>query len=204
MASPYLAAVLKRLRDNLNSRWPGRDKTSDGWIGDAAHQGTVSDHNPDPKTGVVRALDIDKDGIHVPSVLASLMIHPSTNYVIHNYRIFRSADRFKPRSYDGANKHTSHIHESIFKTVGAENNRTEFTILLYGTTTWQRLLKQGVTGWEVKELQALLNAYGFSLVLDSVFGPGTDSAVRQFQRAVGIMQDGVVGPITRAYLTPGF
>lgn len=48
------------LRNQINKRWPHRDKASDGWIGDPAHQARVSDHNPDSK-GVVHAIDIDED-----------------------------------------------------------------------------------------------------------------------------------------------
>lgn len=48
------------LRDQVNSRWPNRDKRSDGTKGDSAHAARVSDHNPDSK-GVVHALDIDED-----------------------------------------------------------------------------------------------------------------------------------------------
>ena len=48
------------LRNQVNKRWPKRDKRSDGWIGDKAHAGRQSDHNTDAR-GLVHALDIDAD-----------------------------------------------------------------------------------------------------------------------------------------------
>lgn len=48
------------LRDQINKRWGNRDKRSDGWIGDRAHQARKSDHNPD-KDGWVHAIDIDEN-----------------------------------------------------------------------------------------------------------------------------------------------
>lgn len=60
--SYYLAPSLAVLRAEINARWPGRDKASDGWIGDTAHQSTRSDHNPNSR-GSVNAIDIDEDGI---------------------------------------------------------------------------------------------------------------------------------------------
>ena len=55
-----LVAAGVRLRDQVNKAFPNRDKRSDGWIGDRAHQARKSDHNPDAK-GFVHALDIDAD-----------------------------------------------------------------------------------------------------------------------------------------------
>jgi len=50
----------ERLRDQINKRFPGRDKASDGWIGDRAHSQRKSFHNPDSR-GWVHAIDIDEN-----------------------------------------------------------------------------------------------------------------------------------------------
>lgn len=55
-----LVAAGVKLRNQVNRRWPKRDKRSDGWIGDKAHQARKSDHNPD-RRGFVHAIDIDAD-----------------------------------------------------------------------------------------------------------------------------------------------
>ncbi len=52
----------------------------------------------------------------------------------------------------------------------------------------------------VKELQELLNADGFDLAVDGLFGRGTEAAVKRFQREQGLDDDGIVGPLTWAAL----
>lgn len=68
MARPRLVRAGVTLRDQLNKRFPNRDKKSDGWIGDVRHQknkgwgtnGKGSYHNPDPD-GWVHAIDVDEN-----------------------------------------------------------------------------------------------------------------------------------------------
>ena len=57
---PKLVAAGVTLRDQLNERFPKRDKRSDGWIGNHEHRSRVSDHNAD-RRGWVHALDVDED-----------------------------------------------------------------------------------------------------------------------------------------------
>jgi peptidoglycan hydrolase-like protein with peptidoglycan-binding domain len=52
----------------------------------------------------------------------------------------------------------------------------------------------------VTELQTLLNAHGFSVSVDGVFGGGTLAAVKTFQANHGLSVDGIVGPNTKAAL----
>ena len=61
------------------------------------------------------------------------------------------------------------------------------------------LLKIGSTGADVKYLQTLLVKLGFNPgPIDGIFGPKTDAAVRSFQKAYGLVVDGIVGTNTWA------
>lgn len=63
------------------------------------------------------------------------------------------------------------------------------------------LSKYGSTGNEVRQLQQKLKDLGFYTgSVDGVFGSATQSAVRSFQRSVGITADGIAGPTTLLYL----
>ena len=63
------------------------------------------------------------------------------------------------------------------------------------------LSKYGSTGSEVKTLQQKLKDLGFyNGDVDGIFGTQTQTAVRNFQRSVGITVDGIAGPTTLLYL----
>jgi peptidoglycan hydrolase-like protein with peptidoglycan-binding domain len=67
------------------------------------------------------------------------------------------------------------------------------------------ILKKGSKGKEVKVLQEYLNDSGFKIANTGpgspgketeTFGPATESAVKRWQKANGVKDDGVVGPVT--------
>ncbi len=61
-----------------------------------------------------------------------------------------------------------------------------------------RLSRPLMEGSDVRKLQQKLKDAGFAIsVVDGVFGPGTDKAVKEFQQKNTLVADGIVGPKTR-------
>lgn len=100
------------------------------WIGDLAHQGSVSGHNPDDYAGVraemldddtdpeVRALDFmigpkftTQHGWDLVNALIQGVDKGRLYYVIYRSTIWRKATGFQPEGYGGAN-HNDHVHVS--------------------------------------------------------------------------------------------
>lgn len=68
---------------------------------------------------------------------------------------------------------------------------------LFGT----RVIEPGMKGWDVAVLQYLLRRHALLRAKpDGQFGPETEAAVLRFQRARGLVPDGIVGPVTAAHL----
>jgi hypothetical protein len=123
----------------INTRWPGRDKTSDGTIGDAAHATRASDHNPwiiVNNIGVVRARDIDKDGIDAAGLAEYLRVLGANGdrrlrpggYVIFNRRI-TAPDFSGWRAYTGVNPHDKHVHVSFSTAVAGFDSTAPWGLL---------------------------------------------------------------------------
>jgi hypothetical protein len=124
------------LRNQVNKRWPKRDKRSDGWIGDKAHAGRQSDHNPDAR-GLVHALDIDADldpkDPGAAQRLANQIVAyaasgiPGANrikYVVFNDQIASGTYANSMWKWRGSGYgHLRHIHVS-FSTKGENNAQT--------------------------------------------------------------------------------
>ena len=122
----------------VNARWPGRDRTSDGTIGDAAHASRSSDHNPwivVGGVGVVRARDIDVNGIDVGWLFERLRVAGAHGdprlagggYLILNRRI-TAPDFSGWRVYTGSNPHTGHGHVSFSRSIGGFDSRAPWGI----------------------------------------------------------------------------
>jgi len=111
-----LAKSLAVLRLEANIVAPGRDKTSDGTIGDAAHAGRASSHNPN-EYDVVCGMDLTHDPPTFDTYsLFDFLVenpHPNLAYAISNGRIATRARGWVVRPYSGSSKHDHHIHLTV-------------------------------------------------------------------------------------------
>lgn len=67
----------------------------------------------------------------------------------------------------------------------------------------ERTLRRGHVGEDVKKLQTALDELGYNLGapgIDGIIGPITEKAIKEFQKANGLIADGVAGPETIAAL----
>lgn len=115
-----------QLREQIDDLYLDRDRKSDGWVADLRHSMRKSDHNPDPKSGMVRAIDIDANLSKHPEEVYDLVekIRKCAKrgdkriaYIIHDGKISSPILNWKKRKYRGANPHRSHFHVS-FTTLG--------------------------------------------------------------------------------------
>jgi hypothetical protein len=141
--NPRPAKCLLTLRDQVDHKYPGRAKGSDGMIGDAAHQaeGSASDHNPwlrdSQGRGVVTAIDITHDPAHglviarLADALAKSRDH-RIKYIITNRRILDSRPGNNPwvwMPYSGSDPHTGHLHLSVVTTQSRYDDTRPWTAL---------------------------------------------------------------------------
>lgn len=121
---PKLCKAGQRLRSQINHAYPDRDTTSDGWIGNQAHQLSPSDHNPASPSGFVRAIDVDRDlsGKPKPDVMPYLADQirlcakagdKRIKYVIFDRKICSKKTLWRWVKYRGISPHTHHCHVSF-------------------------------------------------------------------------------------------
>lgn len=164
-----LAPSLRNLFNELDVRWPQRDRRTDGWIGDAAHQARQSDHNPDSR-GIVHAIDIDKDGLD-PNIVISAAARDDrpTSYVIYNRWIYRRSSNWDPRPYTGTNPHTDHLHVSIQYGTNWEGANWHWGISVPGSGS-ELIVPIGaaeeMTDWHAYLDRSALEFHGGATILD--------------------------------------
>ncbi len=222
----HLSPSLANLRSEINNRWPGRDRSSDGAIGDLRHQSRTNSHNPvgypgGPSfgtRGAVHALDITAAGIDVDRVLRAVIGDPRVWYVIHDGKIWSRTTGWAPRTYRG-DPHTTHIHinlreDSQSAALFAETDQDPWLASGSGRGSAAQIGRSvptagtGMSASATKALQRALIDAGFQIPSGATgwYGPETTRAVKEFQKAqgwTGSEADGVAGAETLRRLRIG-
>lgn len=222
MSNYRLAVSLVTLRGQINTNYPNRDKQSDGWIGDPAHQTRKSDHNPNG-AGVVTAIDITNDPVngYNNNILAQILFlnrDKRIKYLIWQGHITKPGLLgWKP--YTGANAHNHHIHISVSSTPALYDNAAPWDLIAkaplmvnpfypvnplpptQGFAPGQTTLKVGSNGAAVFTLQSVLTDLKlYTGKIDGLYGVNTAAAVALFQKAQGLTPDGITGVKTLSAL----
>jgi hypothetical protein len=182
MSGWRVAGSLLTLRSQIDALYPGRDKASDGTVGDAAHQAEQSDHNPDSQ-GIVRALDITHDPAHgcdIDKLTDALAAgrDPRISYVIANQLIMSGPagpDPWVWRTYGGSDPHTNHVHISVVADVSADR-----------TTTWALpgLTGEGLMATAEEKINAMMMGFPSTADGDPVCPTRWQIATEAFQAEV--------------------
>jgi hypothetical protein len=209
MATP--AKSCRQALQDATTRWPNRNRASDGIMGDAAHQKRKSDHN------LGNAYDLTHDpanGVDCHVLSRQVINDPRVTYIIWNRRIYNRARAAEGwLSYTGPNPHTKHMHVSIraaardtlspwpWSAGGATGIIPTETQATTPTSTGARLRLKS-RGPDVSTLQQRLVVWRMMSQedVDGIFGHNTLAVVKEFQRRHGLTIDGIVGPATWTYL----
>jgi len=137
-----LTPGMKNLGNQINRVFINRDGTSDGAIGDYAHQQGKSGHNPDDTSHhnaewdsdsdnipEVRAIDVDSnlgDEVSAQALVDHIRKLPNVGtvlrYIIYNRKIYSASNGWNPQPYTGPSPHTEHIHFSGQYSNAADSN----------------------------------------------------------------------------------
>ncbi|TWP43806.1 hypothetical protein FKR81_41925 [Lentzea tibetensis] len=126
-----VARSLLTLRDQIDTKFPSRNRASDGYIGDSNHQNTTSDHNPWYGPGIVTAADWTHDpgvGFDIDRFTDELAASRDLRikYIIANGLVLDSRPQFNPwkwMPYNGSNPHRSHVHLSVVASPACDDTR---------------------------------------------------------------------------------
>lgn len=201
MATWILVPCLGQLRTELNRIAPGRDTSSDGTIGDTAHQSRSSDHNDDEVGEVpirdadgkheVHAVDLDADLRESDLTMEKVVQHivarcrsgaeKRLRYVIYNRRIWEASNNWRQRSYNGDNPHDQHAHFSASYETRHEES-TESWHLDELREDDDVIVRKGDSGEQVRFWQYMLADLGYDVgEIDGVYGPKMEAAVNAYR-----------------------
>ena len=205
-----MAAVLTKglttVRSEFNRVWPGRDKATDGWLGDSSHSSSTSGHNPDitgrseyrdgDAKNEVRAIDVDRDLVRGSSVdwmerVVQYLVKRARaghyvpfRYLIYKRRIWARSTGWETRVYTGDNDHNAHLHLSGDYTQKADEWTGSLGLASIaggaggGAVGGDMLVRKGDTGEEVSFWQYVLSDTGNSPgEIDGEYGPKMEAAV---------------------------
>ena len=123
----------------------------------------------------------------------------SVDTVKNNASGYQSAE-YKPPKQEGSSGGGSSSGSGSGNGGGGDNGGKSYPYGKASETSGN--IKEGARGNQVKAIQYALNQLGYgnsgTKSVDGKFGSGTKSAVRAFQKAMGISADGIVGKNTRA------
>ncbi len=117
------------------------------------------------------------------SALVELCVYLSEQYGIDPYEIYGHRD-FNATTCPGDELYAMlpTLRGDVAATVGGDPTGVSWPIS-----------RAGDSGERVRSVQYLLNEHGDSIMVDGIFGPNTEDAVRNFQSGVGAAVDGIVG-----------
>lgn len=209
-----LANTLIQLEKQVDAKYPQRLRTSDGSIGDAAHQARTSDHNawikdPDGHL-IVSAIDITHDPAHGfdSYKFADMLLKqkdPRVKYIISNRRIGSGPAGQQPgvwRQYNGSNSHDKHVHISV------EDEKKHYD----SAASWKivdltkepppakpvlvhPIISVGMTSRDVAYIHEILGMKPYMF-----FGNSSKKALEEWQKAKGLAVTGIVDAPTWAEL----
>lgn len=207
-----LARSLIELEKQVDTAYPKRKRTSDGSIGDAAHEARTSDHNAwikDPDgSWIVTAIDLTHDpanGLDAYKFADMLLRNrdPRIKYVISNRRIGAGAEGPQPwqwRPYNGANAHDKHTHVSVEDQKAKYDSPVAWKLdsLVAAPAPakpklFHPVISLGMTSRDVAYIHERLGMKPYLF-----FGNSSMKALQEYQYARGITPTGIVDSATWA------